>query len=157
MFPDSIPNLIERRFKALQPEVMYGSIDFSTLKEFSGKLSMAWATSILKTWANAWTTSSRMHETVVRDCLFGCRPARADLRHYLRCPVLWGLLCGEEEDLNSTMAERLMFINPEPGKAMKIVVAFLAYHALKNDPHQLPERAVRAAWDQAVSTTAQRP
>ena len=56
----------------------------------------------------------------------------------------------------SAVAERFLFINPEPGKAMKIVVAFLAYHALKNEPHQLPERAVRAAWDQAVSTAALR-
>ena len=86
LYPESIPSLIKRRFSVLRPGVPYGSIDMDALKNFMMSLSVAWSTSIFKTWANAWTTSSRMHEHVRLSCVFGCRGASDELSHYLACP-----------------------------------------------------------------------
>ena len=43
------------------------------------------ATCVVKTWANAWATSHRMHEEIVLPCLFGCSQTDS-LQHYLFLP-----------------------------------------------------------------------
>ena len=60
------------------------------LKAFSGTssyLSMCW----LKAVGGGWTTSVRMHESVLLPCVFGCLDCRDAVRHYLTCPILWQL------------------------------------------------------------------
>ena len=46
------------------------------------------ASALIKTWANAWTTSARMHESNKLPCIFGC-DAEDFLTHYLCCDPLW--------------------------------------------------------------------
>ena len=46
-----------------------------------------WGLGALRTWANGWTTSSRMHEALLLPCC-ACGAANSDrLAHYLACPV----------------------------------------------------------------------
>ena len=44
---------------------------------------------VIKTWCGAWTTSYRMREKDLLDCLFGCHGEKDNIAHYLRCPCLW--------------------------------------------------------------------
>ena len=46
----------------------------------------------LKTLLGAWTTSTRLHEDLDLGCLWGCS-APDRWSHYVRCPLLWGLIC----------------------------------------------------------------
>ena len=52
------------------------------------------ATAIIRGWANAWMTSSRVpHVAGVQPCVFHCcvKGAKDSLSHYLVCPALWGM------------------------------------------------------------------
>ena len=64
------------------------------------------ATCVVKTWANAWATSHRMHEEIVLPCLFGCSQTDS-LRHYLHCPILFGLLRALHPDVSEMPLERI--------------------------------------------------
>ena len=92
LYPDSIPLLLKRCLHAHWPCIEDENLVIENLKSFVACLCTAWATSILKTWAHAWTTSSRMHERAVHPCLFGCAGQQDDLHHYLRCSRLWRLV-----------------------------------------------------------------
>eukprot|EP00969_Alexandrium_andersonii_P149154 6595546-Alexandrium_andersonii.AAC.1 len=50
-------------------------------------LSPAWSLALLKTDANAWTTTHRLHAATLKPCIYGCN-AKDELSHYLKCPVL---------------------------------------------------------------------
>jgi len=50
-------------------------------------LSMCWFKAI----GGGWTTSIRMHESILLPCVFGCLDCVDDFRHYLTCPILWQL------------------------------------------------------------------
>ena len=92
LFPDSIPALLRRRWGVLDPEIPFESVGLGVLKQFLLSLTPAWATAILKTWANAWITTSRMHEAEVRDYVFGCTEECDELSHYISCWRLRSLL-----------------------------------------------------------------
>jgi hypothetical protein len=130
LFPDSIPELIKRRLQVMQPDILFEDIDLDGAKQLLVQLSPAWATSILKTWANGWTTSSRMHEPISRDCLFGCGGIDS-LHHYLRCHRLQHLLRAHGEP---DLSEVLLLARPTEENAYLLVVAFLAYHEIKQYP-----------------------
>ena len=44
---------------------------------------------LFKTYIGAWTTSSRMHEAVVRKCLLGCTDCQDNMNHCMQCSPLW--------------------------------------------------------------------
>ena len=140
LFPDSILLLIKWRVRTHWTQVPVESIDIGELKAFMATLSSAWATTILKTWANGWTTSQRMHEIVVLPCLFGCHDQEDDLLHYVHCECLWQrVLSADGELLRASAARgnlgcpgaaiRLLFVHPSEPIARSIVTAFLAYNA----------------------------
>jgi len=117
-------------------------VDFEAVKVFFSDLSFAWATAILKTWANAWTTSTRMHEDTVLPCLFGCESGRDELAHYLHCVRLWHVIYLAEyrfeqnaarlwSDLFSDLGMRMLLKHPSNAAALRLVTAFLSYHAVK--------------------------
>ena len=95
---------------------------------------------MLKTLANAWTTSYRMHELRPLQCLFGCAGEPDELRHYLCCPVLANAL----SDLGLWMwgpARRLFgTMGPIPHELFaSVAIAFAAYHHLENlRSHSVP-------------------
>ena len=44
----------------------------------------------VKSWANAWTTSLRMHEPLLLlPCIFGCPGCKDEFDHYIVCGALW--------------------------------------------------------------------
>ena len=107
------------------------------------ELSPAWATSILKTWSNTWTTSTRMHENDALPCLFGCTMDDRDaLDHYLSCLNLWAgiFLAGRGyvppirwSFFFEDVWKRLLLVQPSIPAALDLVTAFLAYHAVKHE------------------------
>ena len=132
LYPDTIPKLVRRRAPMLCPGIVLGDISFDLLREMFGKLSPAWATAILKTWANAWTTSSRMHEPVARQCIFGCAEGMDSLKHYLLCDHVWPLSALDAPDINERAAQR-MLLRPhvQHSQIFDAVFAFNFYHAAK--------------------------
>ena len=65
-------------------------ISYECMEQVSS-LRTADAIKVIKTWSNGWTTSYRMHEEVLLNCLFGCCGKPDDLSHYLQCPILCSL------------------------------------------------------------------
>ena len=124
-----------RRVPKLCPGVPVGDISFDPLREMLGKLSPAWATAILKAWANAWTTSSRVHEPVVRQCVFGCDVGVDSLKHYLRCNSVWPTSALDAPDINERATQRMLLRLPvRHSQIFDTVVAFNFYHAAKRAP-----------------------
>ena len=85
---------------------------------------------LFKTYIGGWTTSSRMHESVVQDCLFGCSDCCDNINHYLQCSPLWQIACQSfnvRDPFN--FSERLCLISPSPDNAQLLALVFLLYHS----------------------------
>ena len=81
---------------------------------------------ILKTWTNAWCTSSRFHDDIMHPCYFGCE-AKDSMSHYVNCPTLFAVLsfmCEGVTHLHDTVSsdplQRLGVVNPNLWK-LKVV------------------------------------
>jgi len=125
------------------------------------KIGMRGACAIIKTWSNAWTTSSRMHEAETLPCVFGCGGVDS-LEHYLCCESLWTIVIscsqGRVEHLHVCPATKLGF-GPMPATWLRrLVVAFNCFHAIKmahrseiqlfaesGHPHQVHSRLLNYA------------
>lgn len=93
LFHDSIPNLLSRRMPVLSAgEVLPQGFDFETLRSCICKLPPYIVFVLIRTWANGWTTSYRMHEPQLLPCVFGCPQQNDSLQHYLCCERLWRAL-----------------------------------------------------------------
>ena len=89
---------------------------------------MAW----FKTVTNAWCTSSRLHEPVILNCIFGCRNEIDRISHYLECHVLWAILAEVfPGDIANSPHSRVNYVNPSLRKLCLISSAFEIYHAMK--------------------------
>ena len=95
---------------------------------------------IMKTYANAWTTSKRFHAQVIDPCKFGC-DAVDSLTHYIQCERLWvsidNVIIGRERN----MCERLLLHAPTREAAVALQAAFHVYHATRK---QSPIQTVAA-------------
>ena len=111
IFPDSIPSLLRRRLPLYCAGFDISLLNIDQLRSFLESLSPAWAHSVLKTWANAWTTSTRMHEATRRECLFGCADASDALSHYVVCPSLWAS-SGSDFHLSQCVCSTAAFPGP---------------------------------------------
>ena len=93
------------------------------------------ATSVIKTWANAWTTSSRMDEDLVLPCILGCQDCDDKLSHYISCDPLWTAVIsaskGNAEQLQESPRCRLCLQEPSLDRVRRLAIAFSTYHALK--------------------------
>jgi len=98
-----------------------------SLKLFSCSLPTASSQQFLRTWTNAWCTSSRLHEATVMPCLFGWVDFPDDLKHYVRCPVLWRVIsyC---DPLSGSVLGIFTITKQHFNKALRLVVACNAYH-----------------------------
>ena len=94
-------------------------------------LRMCW----LKAIGGAWTTTTRMHESVKWPCIFGCTDCLDNIQHYLCCPILWQLsreaLSLSEEHFS--IWHRLCLIDCSKDKLRLLAYSHLLYHAVKND------------------------
>jgi hypothetical protein len=142
LYSDSIPELIRKRLRVLAPEVPTPACyDFDALREALKAHSEYCVFVVLRTWANGWTTSRRMHESRQLDCIFGCPGQRDDLAHYLRCERLWR---GLKTALKATGATPPLHTNaPVLGKLalaptteraiLNICIITYAYHNIKHN------------------------
>ena len=87
-FPDCVSGLLARRSAVLASAVAVPPERALALRQLLLAAPAHWGLGALRTWANGWTTSSRMHEALLLPCC-ACGAASADrLTHYLACPVL---------------------------------------------------------------------
>ena len=89
----------------------------------------------LKAIGGAWTTSARMHETIIHPCIFGCLDCFDEFRHYLICPVLWQL-AREALDLREpscAVGHRLCLSSVSLNSLKLLGFCHLLYHSLRKD------------------------
>ena len=102
----------------------------------------------IKSWSNSWYTSSRLHESPILPCIFGCEGKVDDLAHYIVCSPFWTSLSSvvraPECQAQECPTSRMNLVNPSVSKAKVMAVAFHCYHGLKI--------ARRGMVDQAVSS-----
>ena len=99
LIPNDFPGLFRRRLRDLELDEAaiqhFVSQPLGTLslefKDIFSSLPLSAPMAILRTWSNGWFTTTRMHESEVFPCIFGC-DANDSLHHYLRCEVLWTLI-----------------------------------------------------------------
>ena len=93
----------------------------------------------IKTWSNAWTTTTRMHEAIELPCIFGC-PAEDELDHYLCCDPLWTLVISSsfrrEELLSASPLQRIGLDSNSMQWLQMLSVALPCYHAIKTNHRQ---------------------
>ena len=106
----------------------------STLAQVTSNLGPRVAAAAIKSWANAWTTSSRMHDPIPLPCIFGCEGGEDSLNHYLCCDPLWTAVIScsfrRTELLWSDPVSRLGLDGSQESLKM-LTVAFSCYHALR--------------------------
>jgi len=135
LHPDDIAPAILRRIQKHSPEEA-AFVDLAlvqSLKSFSCSLAAAFSQQLLRTWTNAWCTSSRLHEASALPCLFGCVGFPDDIKHYLRCPILWRVIssCDRLPILCADLEIPTITKQDFP-TALRLVVACSSYHTFKN-------------------------
>ena len=89
---------------------------------------------VVKTWANAWTTSTRMHESTALKCIFGCE-AKDCLDHYLSCDPLWTSIISNSfkrsELLWTSPLVKIGLVSPSMEWLQMCALAFSCYHSIK--------------------------
>lgn len=126
--PPDFVRLFKKRAATLVPGfdlVVDWKLQFGRVKKLGGHSAMM----VIKTWANAWTTSDRMHEAERLPCVFGCSSLPDSLRHYLDCPRLWRALRQGGLLDEGSCALRLFSLRLEG--MMSLVAAFLVYHQVR--------------------------
>jgi len=107
------------------------SLEF--VRTFSLSLPVSVSQQLLRTWANAWTTSYRMHETQLLYCIFVCVGCLDTQQHYLICPALWGVL---DAIVGKCPFDGFLFhlciVNCSALSAARLVVASATFHTLRN-------------------------
>ena len=79
-------------FDCLEDLAPFTSSDILLLAPALKKCGPRIAMSVIKSWANAWTTSARMHEAYEFPCSFGCQGCEDDLEHCSVCEPLWTIV-----------------------------------------------------------------
>ena len=156
--------LLERRASSLCFNDEPSGIDWNALQpiacEFAVKLGKVRMLQTLKTWLNSWTTSSRLHDPALKGainrCVFCCELRGDALPHYLRCEPLWTVLAScfklRVEWISRSPAQRIGFVNPSMTSLLQVVVAFKAYHVLRQKDregcsHPCPNERILCAID----------
>ena len=79
-----------------------------------------------------WTTSARMHEGVVHQCLFGCT-AKDDWAHYADCLPLWSTVYSTLGAAPPARRFECIGLHAKrPDDLHPVLLAFETYHKLKH-------------------------
>jgi hypothetical protein len=90
------------------------------------------AVTVIRTWANSWTTSARYHDDKLEHCCFGCVQEADSLEHYLACWPLWRTTSTATSiPYASDVLGRLCIATPCRENLFNLVVASGTYHTLK--------------------------
>ena len=88
---------------------------------------------LFKSYIGGWTTSSRMHEPIIRNCLLGFSDRQDNIKHYLQCSPLWQIASGALGVTDPfSLNERLCIVSPTIGNAQLLALAFALYHSAHN-------------------------
>ena len=102
---------------------------FSAMRPFPPHVRMI----LIRTWVNAWKTTTRMHERDIVSCFCGCS-APDFLAQYIVCPRLWCAVCSAcsvplcIDPLSAISLPRLSLVNVRLSS-----VAFVLYYKFKGD------------------------
>ena len=107
-----------------------GRIDLDECIKIVSSFKTADSIKIIKTWANGWTTSYRMHENPRLPCLFGCAGCKDDQTHYVQCPNLFALNKFFNAGESSDPLVRLGLVETNVHQLMRMCCTFSAYHAI---------------------------
>ena len=85
---------------------------------------------VIKSWMNAWTTSSRMGGAhYIYPCLFGCKDVTDRLGLYIDSPMMFSLWKFMHRDLSIHATDRWGLNSPNKRDIIHICCVFSAYHA----------------------------
>ena len=135
LFPASWPLFLNQRLitaLAIPAELVY-SINwtdaFLAMRPFPPHVRMI----LVRTWVNAWTTTTRMHERDIVSCFCGCS-APDSLAHYIVCPRLWRAVCSScSEPLCIDPLSAISLPHPSFVSVRLSSVAFVLYHKFKGE------------------------
>ena len=107
---DFIAHMKERLDTLFAPHKLDLANSITALKPFNSGSVMK----VIKTWMNAWTTSSRMGGAhYIYPCLFGCKDERDRLGHNLVCPMMFSLCKFMHRDLSIHATDRWGLNSPK--------------------------------------------
>ena len=137
----------------LSSDWYWSPTECDALRQTLSKSQLRVSTCVLKTIANVWTTSSRMHEDICLPCILGCL-ASDSLAHYICCDPLWTIVtscagAGTEMLLRPTLG-KLCLSGPRLEGARLLTIAFHCYHSLKLGHRQLIDSAITSNDFEAV-------
>jgi hypothetical protein len=146
-------------------EIEIVNMDLDQTKTVLKQLGPAIAIPVSKSWANAWSTASRLQAWNLNFCVFGCSPCADDLRHYVHCPSLWGSIsdaCPFLHLVGSSPADRLCLADPTWKDFKTLAAAYHCYNIIRGLAHasRAPIDSVRVpaiarhAWHMTMSSTA---
>ena len=134
LYPSKISKTLACRFERCFPneENMPSLEDWKAYITELRKCRPSVATANLKSILNGWTTSHRMHEEVLRSCIFGCAHGADQWRHYAESGILW-CHCGFT-DHSATPRPIVTSLGIKPvdtDSMLRVATLFLAYHAIE--------------------------
>ena len=143
LYPDYIPKLLQKRLKTLDPAVSFPmDLNFSSLRAVFMTYPEYIIFTIIRSWANGWTTSHRMPEPALLPCILGCPGEIDSLSHYLRCDRLWRALkvasrrCSlalPSPFFSAPILAKLAVLNTEKTSVVMLCALSHAYHVIKNN------------------------
>ena len=136
MLIDFSTHLKERLQSMFAPDMLdWGSINFENSFENSlaapKNYNSGNVMKVIKTWLNAWTTSSRMCGAhYIYPCLLGCSDSCDRLRHYLICLLLFSLCKYMHRDFSIHPTDRWGLNSPDKGIIIHMCCVFPGYHGV---------------------------
>ena len=144
-WPQTIQNKIRPWVRDLPAGWHLTNRDCDALRATLSKEKVTSCMCILKSIANVWTTSSRMHDDVRICCVLGCDDSDS-LAHYTSCETLWTIVtsCAGSRTswLHCSPLERLCLVDPDHVKVRLLTIAFHCYHSLKLGNRELIDSAI---------------
>ncbi len=86
---------------------------------------------VLRTWVNAWCTSTRFHEEMRLPCLFGCFAEEDRQSHYSMCPHLFAIQRHLYPPTHSDPLIRIGLVDTSVDNLKLVACTYSAYHSLK--------------------------
>ena len=124
-------HMTERISTLFQPyELDWNSIQFNNSISALQPCNSGNVMKVIKSWMNAWTTSSRMGGAhYIYPCLFGCKDVTDCLGHYIECRIMFSLWKFMHRDLSIHASDWWVLNSPNKREIIHICCVFSAYHA----------------------------
>ena len=116
----------------LGPGFEHIQVDHEALEKILSLAGPYIAMCVLKSHLNAWNTSYRHHDPVLRGCVFGCTSGGDDICHYVECEPLWAAIQARcDGPVSNVVEERWCYVRPTRTSARTLAIAYTVYHSSK--------------------------